>query len=187
MREKHIPPYAVRVYYRHLFELVEHERDVATRVMAGSVPPGNEELWAYAREGGYETDLLRRVEIDDGSWREQGVDELLHLKIANVLLDYAPPQSLVLVTGDGRSSTFGTSFPHQAERALRRAWAVEIWSWRQALSPAYAELSTRYPGLSIRELDRYYKEITFIKAGTYRRADGKQINVAGRRVNALST
>ena len=74
-------------------------------MMAGSVPPGNDDLWAHAEDAGYQTDLLRKIEHDDGSLGEQAVDELMHLKIANVLLDFDEPQTLVLVTGDGKVST----------------------------------------------------------------------------------
>jgi len=125
---------AVRVYYRNLFQVVEQGQPVLTRVLAGSVPPGNDKLWAHARAYSYDTDLLRRVEHDDGRLLEQGVDELLHLKIANALLDHEPPQTLVIVSGDGAVSDFNTGFPLQASRALRRGWRVEVWSWiEQAL------------------------------------------------------
>ena len=70
---------AVRVHYRNLFQLVERDGDVVSRVLAGSVPPGNDALWEHARRGGYDTDLLRRVETDNGRLIEQGVDEMLHL------------------------------------------------------------------------------------------------------------
>src|SRR5262245_868408 len=70
---------SVRIYYRNLFRLIEGE-DVATRVLAGSVPPGNDALWQVARDLGYNTDLLQRVEQDDGRLVEQAVDEMLHLK-----------------------------------------------------------------------------------------------------------
>lgn len=119
---------SIRVYYRNLFNLIEGA-DVSTRVLAGSVPPGNELLWQAARDLGYNTDLLRRVEQDDGRLIEQAVDEMLHLKIANALLDHDPPQTLVIASGDGRDSQWETSFPGQAERALKRGWDVEVWSW----------------------------------------------------------
>jgi hypothetical protein len=119
---------SVRLYYKHLFKLVEGD-DVATRGLAGSVPPDNEPLWQTARDLGYRTDLLLRVEGDDGRLVEQGVDEMLHLKIANAILDHKPPQTLVIVSGDGRVSEWDTSFPGQAERALKWGWNVEVWSW----------------------------------------------------------
>ncbi|MFH1044474.1 MAG: hypothetical protein V1796_05370 [Pseudomonadota bacterium] len=79
---------SVRVYYRNFFELLERPGGTVTRVMAGSVPPGNDDLWDYANRGGYDTHLLRKVKTDDGRLAEQAVDEMLHLKIANVLLDF---------------------------------------------------------------------------------------------------
>jgi hypothetical protein len=68
------------------------------------------------RQGGYDTDPLRKIERDDGRLGEQGVDEMLHLKIANVLLDYDAPQVLVLATVDGSDGDFQTSFTKQIER-----------------------------------------------------------------------
>jgi hypothetical protein len=52
---------SVRLYYKHLFKLVEGD-DVSTRGLAGSVSPDNEPLWQTARDLGYRTDLLLRVE-----------------------------------------------------------------------------------------------------------------------------
>lgn len=144
--EKHVPWPALRVHFRNLALLVEGGQEVGSRVLAGSVPPGNDDLWNYARDMKYETNLLRKVEKDDGRLGEQGVDELLHLKIANLLLDSDDAQALVLVTGDGRVSQFGTGFALQAERALKRGWQVEIWSWKSALSPAFGKLATTHGG-----------------------------------------
>lgn len=128
VREAYIPRVAVRVKIRHLALLVERGHRVCTRQLAGAVPPGNEDLWQYARDLGYNTDLLRKVERDDGRIGEQGVDEMLHLKIANYILDHDTPKTLVLVTGDGKLSEFNTSFPLQAERSLKRGWHVKVWS-----------------------------------------------------------
>ena len=176
---------AVRVYYRNLFQLFASKDCVATRILAGSIPPDNENLWAYAREQGYDTDLLRRVERDDGRLVEQAVDEMLHLRIANALLDYETPQALVIASGDGNTSEMGTSFPMQAMRALRREWTVEIWSWEGQLSGRFASLKTEYPELlSVHTLDPYYRSITFVKAGTYE-IGASTVTVHGRVVSAL--
>ena len=37
-------------------------------------------------------------------------------------------------------SDMGTSFPMQAERALRRGWSVEVWSWEAQLTGRYSDL-----------------------------------------------
>lgn len=176
---------AVRVYYRNLFQLVERGEDVARRVLAGSVPPGNEALWEYARRGGYDTDLLRRVEADDGRLIEQGVDEMLHLKIANALLDSPSGETLVIVSGDGRESGFDTSFPGQAKRSLRQGWNVEVWSWKEQLTRLYEPLVQELPDrVSVRLLDPHYRSITFAQAGSYK-VDGSQVDIAGRVVARL--
>src|SRR5579859_5634182 len=57
---------AVRVYYPNLLRLIEGKEDISTRVIAGSVPPGNEALWEYTHKLGYNTDLLNKVSTDDG-------------------------------------------------------------------------------------------------------------------------
>jgi hypothetical protein len=93
-----------------MFNFIEQGREASTRILAGSVPPSSEELWAFARKKKYQTDLLGRVETDDGSIVEQGVDEILHLKIANVVLDNPNIDTLVVATGDGTLSKFGTGF-----------------------------------------------------------------------------
>ena len=185
--EKHIPGCAVRVHFRNLATLIEGGERVGARVLAGSVPPGNDALWKHAQELGYDTDLLKRVETEDGRSVEQGVDELLHLKIANVILDAEVPEVLVLATGDGRVSAYNTSFPLQAERALKRGWRVEVWSWREQLSNAFAALTERYPDrFRTHTLNRYYKSLTFAQAGLYRPPlVPKQMNVAARYVQPL--
>lgn len=184
--EPHVPWPAIRVHIANVLDLIEQRRPAETRVLAGSVPPGNEDLWKYAKNKSYNTDLLRRVESDEGRLVEQGVDELLHLKIANVLLDRDRPETLILATGDGKVSQFGTGFALQAERALRRGWDVEIWSWRGQLSRKFAQLS-RPVGTELRiyQLDSYYHAITFVKGGSYYDQLGKTIMLAERSVKAL--
>lgn len=177
---------AVRLYYKNFFSLLENGLDVKTRFLAGSVPPGNEDLWKFARQYGYNTDLLHKIERDDGRLGEQGVDEMLHLKIANVLLDYEPPQVLVLATGDGKEGNFQTSFIKQIERALKRDWQVVIWSWKEQLSGRFQALTPLSKGLlTICDLDRSYKSIVFIKGGSYWLPGGHSATVHDRPVSKL--
>lgn len=158
--EPAIPKGSIRVYYRNLFQLIEQSYLPVKRVLAGSVPPGNDHLWNHAKAWGYDTALLRRIAIDAGKQREQGVDEILHLRIAESLMDYDPPQALVLVTGDGGLGDFGTSFLRQIERALKRNWRVDLWSWSACLSKKFREISN--PNFRIMVLDPFYLSITFV-------------------------
>jgi hypothetical protein len=176
---------SVRIYYRNLFRLIEEGQDLVTRVLTGSVPPGADPLWQTARDLGYNTDLLRRVEQDDGRLVEQGVDEMLHLKMANAILDHDPPQTLVIASGDGLVSKWETSFPGQAERALKGGWNVQVWSWAVQLTGQYQRLCRDYrPRCIVKVLDPYYRSITFIKGGDYT-TNGVTTTVAERIVSPL--
>ncbi|ORZ21040.1 hypothetical protein BCR41DRAFT_350941 [Lobosporangium transversale] len=75
---------------------------------------------------------------------EQCVDELLHLKMLETLLDHEPA-TMVVATGDGGDSEFGGGgFYGVIKRALDRGWQVEIISWEEQLSGVYLELALEY-------------------------------------------
>lgn len=180
------PWQAVRIYWRNFFEFIEADYLPVSRVFAGSLPPGNEDLWQYARDYGYDTSLLHRIKQDDGKLTEQAVDEILHLKIGEVLLDYTPPQTLVLVTGDGKVSNFGTSFVKQAERAIKRGWRVDILSWEANLSRNLSILAEKHPDcVEIIRLDDVYDSITFIRPIEYSQPDGTTATAKERIVSPL--
>lgn len=173
MTEPGVPWPALRIYYKNLFTLIEGGREAITKVLGGSVPPACNALWEYAREHGYDTNLLRRVAKDDGSIVEQGVDEVLHMKIANAILDNQPPQTLVVATGDGHYSEFGTGFPSQIERALKHGWNAELWSWGLSLNEKkYQRLVDEWSGkFCVKHLDAHYLSLTFVKGGEYYEKD----------------
>jgi hypothetical protein len=172
IEEPLVPWFTFRIHFRNLYKLIVKERDVATKVMAGSVPPECESLWEYARELGFNTDLLYRIESTEGKKQEQAVDEILHLKMSNAVLDFSPPQTMVLLSGDGKVSEFGTSFPNQIERALKQGWNAEIYSWRNCYNQKmYTPICERYESkIQVIFLDQYYKQLTFVKGqdGCYR-------------------
>ncbi|WP_156347086.1 NYN domain-containing protein [Sphingomonas sp. Leaf33] len=177
---------AVRIHWRNFFKLVEGDYSPITRMFAGSLPPGNEALWQYAKDHGYDTSLLQRVVREDGRSGEQAVDEVLHAKIAGALLDFDAPQALVMVTGDGQAGEFGTSFLQQAERALRRGWNIDIWSWEAQLSGNFKNLAGRNSDkMKIFLFDRFYEAITFLREGEFHHGDGNLIRISERRVSAL--
>jgi hypothetical protein len=187
--EPEVYEFAVRIHFNNIFQLIENSREVATKVLAGSVPPSSEPLWAYAQQNGYTTDLLRKVEKEDGTIGEQGVDELLHLKIANTLLDY-PTGTLAIATGDGRTSKFGTGFLAQIDRALKHGWMVELWTWSQVCHHKYREYDEdNTKNLKLNEFDFHYYSITFLRQGEYYRdlPDGirQRIVVPNRNVRPL--
>ncbi|TFK98290.1 hypothetical protein BDV98DRAFT_606872 [Pterulicium gracile] len=72
-------------------------------------------------------------------YHEQGVDELLQLKLHQSLntTDTAPPpgSTIVLATGDGNAGEFNEEgFVGPVSVALRRGWRVELYAWEDGLS-----------------------------------------------------
>lgn len=182
-----VPWQSVRVDYANLLRLLTWgKKQRKTSMLAGSVPPGNEALWQAARDAGFDTTLLRRVENDDGRLVEQAVDEAIHLRIANILLDEEEPGVIVLATGDGRATPQGCSFTQQVIRAAKRGWTVEVWSWRSQLSRHLRDTRTRFVNqITVFKFDEWYREIVFVKAGSYP-VDGTTTEIIGRRVEGLN-
>lgn len=104
-------------------------------------------------------------ETNDGPgerWVEQGVDEILHLKILESLLDTDEPATIVLATGDAAEAEFSGGFMRMVERALQRGWRVELVSFSQVTSYAYQrkEFRSRWGNqFLIIALDDYVEEL----------------------------
>lgn len=153
-----------------LDHIVTRGREVGKRAVAGSIackatasPPQH---MRYARALGYDTCVLRRVIKTRGSLREQFykndshnttssgddwlpirsseqcVDEVLHLKMVQSVVDCAgQPATAVLVTGDAAEAQFSDGFKANAERLLTAGWFVEIYAWSHNMSASWREVS----------------------------------------------
>ncbi|SPO05093.1 uncharacterized protein DNG_07778 [Cephalotrichum gorgonifer] len=72
------------------------------------------------------------------SYREQGVDEILQLKMGNTAMAYlGEPGIMVLATGDAERAEYSDGFQKQVERILKMGWVVEVVSWKRCLSSAW--------------------------------------------------
>jgi hypothetical protein len=147
----------------HNFSLVlERGRPAAKRVLVGSDKfPAIQQ----AKSIGYETNILERVhkakemtprqlkyrsggetsgsETNNAStmarekWVEQAVDEILHLKILESLVDAEKPSTIVLATGDAAEAEYSGGFMRMVERALEKGWFVELVSFKLNTSSLY--------------------------------------------------
>jgi hypothetical protein len=74
-------------------------------------------------------------------YREQGVDELLQLKLHQAIADVdAPPPkaTIVLATGDGNAGQFNEEgFLGPVRTAMKKGWNVELYCWLSGLSKAW--------------------------------------------------
>ncbi|KAL9087257.1 MAG: hypothetical protein Q9165_006751 [Trypethelium subeluteriae] len=104
-----------------------------------------------------------RPSLPAAKWVEQGVDEILHLKICETLLDYPTPGTIVLATGDAAEAEYSQGFLRQVERALEKGWSVELVSWSKNISAAWRKRSWTEswgPGkFRVIELDTYAEEL----------------------------
>ncbi|KIJ64012.1 hypothetical protein HYDPIDRAFT_168113 [Hydnomerulius pinastri MD-312] len=80
-------------------------------------------------------------------YREQGVDELLQLKLHQAIAasDPAPANAtIVLATGDGNVGQFNEEgFLGPVRLALQRGWKIELYAWEEGLSRTWRrEFST---------------------------------------------
>ena len=79
------------------------------------------------------TQALRAPE----KWVEQAVDEILHLKILESVVDAKVPSTIVLATGDAAEAEYSGGFLKMVERALDKGWKVELVSFGRNISSAY--------------------------------------------------
>ncbi|GAB1735265.1 hypothetical protein NU219Hw_g2906t1 [Hortaea werneckii] len=69
---------------------------------------------------------------------EQGVDEILHLKMLESVVDTEVPSTIVLATGDAAQAEYSSGFMAMVERALKKGWKVELVSWSKNISLMYS-------------------------------------------------
>jgi len=149
-----------RLDFHALLHLLSRGRHVTRKVLVASAPllqPIEE-----AQTLGFEISILQRVTkpalISRGSTSdpeqttgrkqkkisnaEQGVDELLHLKMMESLLDYTP-SIIVLATGDANVAEYSSGFFKCVERALIRGWKVEVLSFKRSLNRLWLDKAFR--------------------------------------------
>ena len=73
-------------------------------------------------------------DVGSRRYKEQGVDEILHLKLLQALNSKPAPaprgSTIVLATGDARGGQFNRDgFVGGVREALNRGWGVELWSF----------------------------------------------------------
>lgn len=149
----------------HNFSLIlERGRPTVKKALVGSSPITPVMLEAEAL--GYENSILERVvkeravkySSSSGSDTnsplktrmakvEQAVDEILHLKMMESIVDYEP-STLVLASGDAAAGEYSPGFFKVVERALKKGWNVELVAFKKSLGFSYkaAEFKTKWKG-----------------------------------------
>ena len=147
---------AFRIHFAKLFDFVRNNRPVSFAYVGGSVPPNNDDLWLRLNAQGAIVEKQERAM----SGGEVAVDEAIQLQMANRIIDVQPPETMVLLTGDGSGYTDGKGFIKQLERALKFGWKIEVISWDAGCNrhlKEFAEANGCY-----RPLEPVYANITFV-------------------------
>lgn len=93
---------------------------------------------------------------------EQGVDEVLHMKMLESITDTDRAGTIVLATGDAAAAEYSPGFLVNVERALKKGWKVELVAWKSQLGGAYRALQKKWTldsRFSIIELDQYSEDL----------------------------
>lgn len=147
-----------RTYFKNLFDLVRNGRNVKEAYAAGSVPPPSDDLWGHLKNLGINMTLLDRTA---GGKEQDSVDMSLQTNMFRVAVDN-PPDTMVLLTGDGAGGKLGKGFLSDIQRIHEKlGWDFEVYAWENTCNrylKAYAEKE----GLFV-PLEKYYKSITFLK------------------------
>lgn len=125
-------------------ELCGYDMNILQRVTGPKPKPSNPHITKMPMPA---SGALDEESDDYGPWcppiqvamkhREQGVDEILHLKMVQSILDAPNPGTMVLATGDAAEAEFSDGFLSNVERALERGWNVELVGWRRNISGAW--------------------------------------------------
>lgn len=101
---------------------------------------------------------------------EQGVDEILHMKMLESIVDAEKPATMVLATGDANVAEYSPGFMKMVERALLKGWKVELVAWRESMSGAYrnkAFLKKWQAQFMILELDDFQEDLLALYSDGY--------------------
>ncbi|KIV98608.1 uncharacterized protein PV09_09601 [Verruconis gallopava] len=74
-------------------------------------------------------------------WVEQGVDEILHLRILESIVDTDIPSRMVVATGDAAKAEYSEGFMKMIVRALKKGWFVELVAFSKSISSEYLKKS----------------------------------------------
>ncbi len=70
-------------------------------------------------------------------WVEQAVDEILHLKMMESIVDCPEPGTMILASGDAAEAEYSGGFLKMVERSLVKGWKVEVACFRANASGMY--------------------------------------------------
>ena len=122
-------------YETNILDRVHKAKELTTRQKRFS--NGGNGTGTGTGSGSETTATVAAVQYAPEKWVEQAVDEILHLKMMESVVDASEPSTMVLATGDAAEAEYSGGFMKMVERALGKRWKVELVCFRHNMSGAY--------------------------------------------------
>jgi hypothetical protein len=106
-------------YETNILERVQKVKDTPRKKKFGNGDGSNGASKGQDQSSGSETNGGPQLQ----RWVEQAVDEILHLKMLESLIDTAEPSTIVLATGDAAEAEYSDGFLRMVERALEKGFS----------------------------------------------------------------
>lgn len=123
-------------YEINILDRVHKAKELTPRQKKFTNGNGTGTLTGTGTGSGSETTAVM-VQYAPEKWVEQAVDEILHLKMMESVVDASEPSTMVLATGDAAEAEYSGGFLKMVERALGKGWRIELASFRHNTSGAY--------------------------------------------------
>ncbi len=152
-------PGPFRIHFQHLIDLAADGRPIEQVFCVGSVPPPTDAVWGHIeRLTGKKPELYER---GAASGTEQAVDQALQTRMLRLGYDYDPPETIVLLSGDGRGFEEGIGFFADIRRLHRVGWNVEVLAWNDSVKREMREWAES-DGTFV-PLDIFYSSVTYLE------------------------
>ena len=124
-------------YETNILDRVHKAKEMTPRQKRYSNLNGNNGLGGGQSGTGSGSETTAAVQYAPEKWVEQAVDEILHLKMMESVVDADEPSTMVLATGDAAEAEYSGGFLKMVERALGKGWKIELASFKRNISGAY--------------------------------------------------
>ena len=124
-------------YETNILERVHKAKELTPRQKRYSQSNGHSGPGGGQSGTGSGSETTTAVHYAPEKWVEQAVDEILHLKMMESLVDAEEPSTMVLATGDAAAAEYSEGFLKMVERALGKGWKIELASFKHNTSGSY--------------------------------------------------
>jgi hypothetical protein len=157
-------PSEFRISFEDLIDLAADNRPIEQVFCVGSVPPPTDSVWGHIeKKTGKKPELYER---GAASGKEQAVDEALQARMLRLGYDYNPPETLILLSGDGSGHEDGTGFFADSKRLHGVGWSIEVLAWKNHCKRVMKDWAEKN-GVFV-PLDDFYSSVTFLTDGLRR-------------------